>query len=134
MDKLVHFRPEADSSPVSVSDCLARYMCTKHSWRGKYRRVFCILPGAIVTQHPDTLAVTNTYAFLEESDLDGIIVGGDLGDEQEFTLNARQEKKVRVLPPRPHSVGCADHHRATGLVPGSKTHWRLLSLRENSSP
>jgi DnaJ family protein C protein 13 len=69
-------------------------MCTKHSWRGKYRRVFCITPGAVITQHPDTLAVTNTYAFLEESDVENILVGGNIGDEQDFTLNARQEKKV----------------------------------------
>eukprot|EP00873_Tetraselmis_striata_P041875 jgi/Tetstr1/462139/TSEL_007205.t2 len=48
--------------------------------------------------HPDTLAVTNTYAFLEESDLENIGIGGDVGDEQEFTLFARQDKKAKFKP------------------------------------
>mmetsp|Transcript_48085 Transcript_48085/g.121362 ORF Transcript_48085/g.121362 Transcript_48085/m.121362 type:complete len:1147 (+) Transcript_48085:107-3547(+) len=107
MDKLIHFRLHADSAHLAVSDdCLARYMCTKHSWRGKYRRVFCVLPGCIITQHPDTLAVTNTYAFLEESDLENIGIGGDVGDEQEFTLFARQDKKQAKFKPIKFTCKC----------------------------
>jgi hypothetical protein len=54
----------------------------------------CITPTAVITQHPDNLAITNTYAFVGEADIDGVAVGASEPEEQEFTLSARSDKKV----------------------------------------
>lgn len=43
-----------------------RCFATKHSWRGRYRRIFCVTASAIVTLDPSTLASTNTYDLLSE--------------------------------------------------------------------
>ena len=82
--------------PETPPDCLCRVLVTKHSWRGKYTRVLCITPSAVVTQHPDNLAGTNTYVFTGESDLDAVSVSAsDAAEDQEFALMARQDRKVR---------------------------------------
>ncbi len=76
-------------------DCIARYVCTKQSWRGKYKRIFCITPTAVHTQNPErTLVLTNTYVFAGagESDIDGVTLGAD---DAEFVVSARQDKRVR---------------------------------------
>lgn len=75
-------------------DCVGRFLCTKSSWRGKYRRIMCITPSAVITQHPDNLSITNTYVFTGEPDIDGVTVGPSEPEEQEFTLSARSDKKV----------------------------------------
>ena len=82
--------------PQMPPDCVGRYLCTKASWRGKYRRIMCITPNAVITQHPDNLAITNTYLFTGESDIDGISAApvDQNAEEQEFTLSARSDKKV----------------------------------------
>ena len=85
--------------PQMPPDCVGRYSCTKSSWRGKYRRIMCVTPNAVITQHPDNLAITNTYLFIGESDIDGIGAApvDQNAEEQEFTLSARSDKKARLL-------------------------------------
>ena len=83
--------------PQTPPDCVGRFLVTKHSWRGRYRRFMCVTPNAVITQHPDNLAITNTYAFVGESDIDAITIGASDPEEQEFTLSARSDRKVRVL-------------------------------------
>ena len=46
-----------------LRSALGRFAVTKHSWRGRYRRLLAVTPAAIVTQHPDTLAVTNVWRY-----------------------------------------------------------------------
>lgn len=92
MDKLLGRRPRPELKPP---DCVARYICVKHSWRGKYKRVFCITPGSVLTQNPErTLVLTNTYVFSGESDIDSVSLGSD---DFEFVISARQDKKVGPL-------------------------------------
>ena len=85
--------------PQMPPDCVGRYLCTKSSWRGKYRRIMCVTPNAVITQHPDNLAITNTYLFIGESDIDGISAApiDQNAEEQEFILSARSDKKVCSL-------------------------------------
>ena len=85
--------------PQMPPDCVGRYSCTKSSWRGRYRRIMCVTPNAVITQHPDNLAITNTYLFIGESDIDGISAApvDQSAEEQEFTLSARSDKKARLL-------------------------------------
>jgi DnaJ family protein C protein 13 len=40
---------------------VAKFYCTKHSWRGKYKRVFSIGTKAITTYNPNTHEVTNQW-------------------------------------------------------------------------
>ena len=94
MDLLSAWHAHPQQKPAN---CLARYVVTKYSWRGKYRRIMCITPDAVVTQNPESgMAITNTYAFSGDSDIESISVGTGDDPEGEFTLNARQDKKVRA--------------------------------------
>lgn len=94
VDSLLH----AGASGQSPTDAIARYLCTKHSWRGKYRRLLCITPTALVTVKPDNLVVTNSWQLDDDADIDSISIGSfQHGDEQEFTIQARQDKKVVPL-------------------------------------
>lgn len=76
------------------TECLARFIVTKLSWRGSYKRLMCITPSSIVTQYADTLAVTNSWAFAGDHDLASIEVGGDHSEGGIFTLHFRRDKKV----------------------------------------
>jgi len=85
-------RPE-----LKPPDCIARYVVVKHSWRGKYKRIVCITPTALYTQNPEgRLVLTNSYVFAAggDSDIESVALGGD---DQEFTLGARQDGKVRAV-------------------------------------
>ena len=95
--------------PQMPPDCVGRYSCTKSSWRGRYRRIMCVTPNAVITQHPDNLAITNTYLFIGESDIDGSSAApvDQNAEEQEFTLSARSDKKARLLV-----VACPMHSLA----------------------
>ncbi|CEF67733.1 DnaJ homolog subfamily C member 13 [Strongyloides ratti] len=42
---------------------LACYLVTKHSWKGRYKRVFSIGTLAITTYHPTSLEVTNQWLY-----------------------------------------------------------------------
>ncbi|KAK9868448.1 hypothetical protein WJX84_004951 [Apatococcus fuscideae] len=91
-DSLLH----ADTSEPRASDSIARYLCTKHSWRGKYRRLLCVTPTALVTVKPDNLVVTNSWQLDDDPDIDGITIGSfQHGDELEFSILARQDKKSK---------------------------------------
>lgn len=97
MDHLIGaMRKQQD--PQMPPDCVGRFLCTKFSWRGRYRRFMCITPTAVITQHPDNLAITNTYTFVGETDIDTVSVGASEPEEQEFTLSTRSDKKVRPCP------------------------------------
>lgn len=43
-----------------------RCLATKHSWRGRYRRIFCVTASSLVTLDPSNLASTNCYDLLSE--------------------------------------------------------------------
>lgn len=92
MDVLLGRKPKATLKPPN---CLARYAVTKHNqWRGKYRRVLCVTPDELISLNPElNMAVTNSYSFVGDSDIESITVGG--GDEEgDFTISARQDKKA----------------------------------------
>lgn len=51
-----------DNAPPS-SDVLARFLVTKSSWRGRYRRVLCITPSAVLTQVLHTPAQASLFRY-----------------------------------------------------------------------
>jgi len=89
MDKLLGRKARPELKPP---DTLARYVVTKHAWYKKYKRIFCITPTSIHTQNPErTLVLTNSYTFAGDSDIDSVSLGTD---DFEFTISARQDKRV----------------------------------------
>uniref|UniRef100_A0A8R1EG56 DnaJ homologue subfamily C GRV2/DNAJC13 N-terminal domain-containing protein n=1 Tax=Caenorhabditis japonica TaxID=281687 RepID=A0A8R1EG56_CAEJA len=42
---------------------IACYLVTKHSWKGKYKRVFSIGTLAITTYNPSSLEITNQWLY-----------------------------------------------------------------------
>ena len=44
---------------------IASFYTTKHSWRGKYKRVFSVGTKAITTYNPTTLEVTNQWPYAD---------------------------------------------------------------------
>ena len=80
-----------NKDPQMPPECMGRFLCTKASWRGKYLRILCLTPSALITQHPDNLTITNTWSFGEAADIDGIVVGPG---PVEFSISARKDSKV----------------------------------------
>ena len=93
--------PESVSSPSTHEpyvheepEYLARYMVTKHSWRGKYRRILCISQTSIITLDPATLVVTNSYDVLLDFETAAPVIGKDdpeVHHAQEFIINVRTD-------------------------------------------
>uniref|UniRef100_A0A6I8R119 DnaJ heat shock protein family (Hsp40) member C13 n=1 Tax=Xenopus tropicalis TaxID=8364 RepID=A0A6I8R119_XENTR len=74
---------------------LACFYTTKHSWRGKYKRVFSIGTHAITTYNPNTLEVTNQWPY---GDICGISpVGKGQGTEFALTFRKGSGKKSETL-------------------------------------
>lgn len=48
---------------------IARYFTTKHSWRGKYKRIFSIGRRAVTTLNPQSLEVTNQWEYKDFLDI-----------------------------------------------------------------
>eukprot|EP00095_Tigriopus_kingsejongensis_P000308 maker-scaffold292_size219010-snap-gene-0.20 protein:Tk00308 transcript:maker-scaffold292_size219010-snap-gene-0.20-mRNA-1 annotation:"dnaj homolog subfamily c member 13 isoform x1" len=63
------------------------YWLTKHSWKGKYRRVFTVGPRGVATLNPNSLEATNAWAWP-----DVLSVGGLNPQTGEFQLVFRKGK------------------------------------------
>lgn len=50
---------------VPIRDCIDQecYLVTKHSWKGKYKRILAIGKTGISTYNPDKLDVTNRWPY-----------------------------------------------------------------------
>ncbi|XP_073686489.1 dnaJ homolog subfamily C member 13 isoform X1 [Garra rufa] len=74
---------------------LACFYTTKHSWRGKYKRVFSVGSHGITTYNPTTLEVTNQWPY---GDICGITpVGKGQGTEFNLTFRKGSGKKSETL-------------------------------------
>lgn len=95
-----HQTPNALEEPEYV----CRYTVTKHSWRGKYKRIFCISPTQILTLDPVTLATTNEYDIATDFEGAALVAGGRQDPLQqhalEFTINVRNEGRGKFKPMR----------------------------------
>lgn len=50
---------------VPIRDCIDQecYLVTKHSWKGKYKRILAISKTGISTYNPDKFDVTNRWPY-----------------------------------------------------------------------
>ncbi|CAM6086907.1 unnamed protein product [Calypogeia fissa] len=91
------YEPPAPPDPPAPEEpeYIARYLVTKHSWRGKYKRILCISQSGITTLDPTTLQVTNSYDLL--TDYEGSAPVPSNRDDPmqqlalEFTMSVRTE-------------------------------------------
>jgi len=90
-----------DGGDGGLRAALGRFPVVKASWRGRYRRLLSVTPSCIVTQQPDTLAVTHVWRFSgDDPDVAAVDATGGLGPpgaagEHELTLTVRSDAKVR---------------------------------------
>ncbi|XP_076821267.1 dnaJ homolog subfamily C member 13-like isoform X2 [Clavelina lepadiformis] len=69
---------------------VACYYTTKHSWRGKYKRLFAVGTKGITTYNPNTLEVTNQWPYNEFA---GIIADSKAKNNNEFVISLRKTGK-----------------------------------------
>ncbi|XP_075443221.1 dnaJ homolog subfamily C member 13 isoform X3 [Ascaphus truei] len=74
---------------------LACFYTTKHSWRGKYKRVFSVGTHAITTYNPNTLEVTNQWPYGDICSISP--VGKGQGTEFGLTFRKGSGKKSETL-------------------------------------
>ncbi|XP_073797395.1 dnaJ homolog subfamily C member 13 isoform X1 [Danio rerio] len=74
---------------------LACFYTTKHSWRGKYKRVFSVGTHGITTYNPTTLEVTNQWAYGDICSISP--VGKGQGTEFSLTFRKGSGKKSETL-------------------------------------
>ncbi|KAG0618514.1 hypothetical protein M758_4G070400 [Ceratodon purpureus] len=95
-----HPTPNALEEP----EYICRYTVTKHSWRGKYKRVLCISPTQILTLDPTALTTTNEYDIGTDFEGAAPVAGGREDPLQqhalEFTINVRNEGRGKFKPMR----------------------------------
>uniref|UniRef100_A0A914BXU0 J domain-containing protein n=1 Tax=Acrobeloides nanus TaxID=290746 RepID=A0A914BXU0_9BILA len=77
---------------------IACYLVTKHSWKGKYRRIFSIGTLAITTYNPQTLEITNQWLY---EDFVAIRPVSKSGNEsirgEEFVIHTRKKGKSDTM-------------------------------------
>lgn len=85
-----------DSKPVPTQkapDFIAAFFCTKHSWRGKYKRIFGVRTTGVTTLNPTTLEITNNWEYgAEVSDIQAVPKSGN-----EFKLMLKKGRKSETL-------------------------------------
>ncbi|XP_058039932.1 dnaJ homolog subfamily C member 13 isoform X7 [Ahaetulla prasina] len=74
---------------------LACFYTTKHSWRGRYKRVFSVGTHAITTYNPNTLEVTNQWPYGDICSISP--VGKGQGTEFSLTFRKGSGKKSETL-------------------------------------
>ncbi|KAK6107132.1 DnaJ domain family protein [Brugia pahangi] len=67
------------------------YLVTKHSWKGKYKRIFSIGTLAITTYNPSTLEITNQWLYEDFVTIKPI--SRPLQGQDEFVIQIRSKRK-----------------------------------------
>ncbi|KAH9635852.1 hypothetical protein HF086_002412 [Spodoptera exigua] len=79
--------------PLKDNQDVASFLVTKHSWRGKYKRVFSIGTHGITTYNPDCLEVTNKWLYADVVTIASAKHSNSTANH-DFTLVMKKEKKV----------------------------------------
>eukprot|EP00730_Choanoeca_flexa_P013139 TRINITY_DN5001_c0_g1_i1.p1 TRINITY_DN5001_c0_g1~~TRINITY_DN5001_c0_g1_i1.p1 ORF type:complete len:324 (+),score=94.18 TRINITY_DN5001_c0_g1_i1:119-1090(+) len=67
---------------------LSCYYVTKHSWRGKYKRIFAIGDTCVATINPGTYEETNKWDYADEF----VSIGPGPKADNEFVITVKKEK------------------------------------------
>ncbi|MCD7453571.1 DnaJ sub C grv2 [Datura stramonium] len=101
---------------------LARYMVVKHSWRGRYKRIFCISNFTLITLEPGTLSVTNSYDVGSDYDGAAPIIGRD-DNSNEFTISVRTDGRGKFK-----AMKFSSKYRASILTELHRIRWNKLAV------
>ncbi|KAJ3648782.1 hypothetical protein Zmor_020558 [Zophobas morio] len=78
--------------PIKDNQDVACFFVTKHSWKGKYKRIFSVGTMGITTYNPSTLEVTNRWAY---SDFISVQPQKGAGNSSsEFIITMKKERKI----------------------------------------
>ncbi|XP_005092836.1 dnaJ homolog subfamily C member 13 isoform X2 [Aplysia californica] len=86
---------------------VACYFITKHSWKGKYKRIFSVGTHGITTYNPGTFEITNQWAYNE---FIGIVPNIKAPNTQEFVISMKKGAK------KTDSMKFSTDHRADLLT------------------
>ncbi|KAF7280153.1 hypothetical protein GWI33_006329 [Rhynchophorus ferrugineus] len=78
-------------TPLLDNRDVACFFVTKHSWKGKYKRVFSIGSRGVTTYNPTTFEVTNKWAYNEFASIQPVRSGNT---QNEFQISVKKEKKI----------------------------------------
>nr|CAD7257433.1 unnamed protein product [Timema shepardi] len=92
--------------PLKDNQDVACFLVTKHSWKGKYKRIFSVGSAGITTYNPASWDVTNKWMY---SDFINILPSVKVAGQQnnEFTITMKKDRKVdsmRILVRAPGPV------------------------------
>jgi len=76
----------------TVSVFVARFQTTKHSWKGKYKRIFSVADNCVATVNPGTWEVTNKWMYNDEF----VDAMPSAKSPQEFTITVRKKKATKT--------------------------------------
>nr|CAD7426370.1 unnamed protein product [Timema monikensis] len=94
--------------PLKDNQDVACFLVTKHSWKGKYKRIFSVGSAGITTYNPASWDVTNKWMY---SDFINILPSVKVVGQQnnEFTITMKKDRKV-------DSMRFSSEHRAQLLT------------------
>ncbi|XP_066599154.1 dnaJ homolog subfamily C member 13 isoform X2 [Prorops nasuta] len=81
--------------PIKDNQDVACFLVTKHSWKGKYKRIFSIGSMGITTYNPNNLEVTNKWEYFDFISVQPMHKG-QLG-LNEFSITMRKERKTDTM-------------------------------------
>ncbi|KAK1413925.1 hypothetical protein QVD17_29662 [Tagetes erecta] len=117
--------PPQPLSSIEEPEYLCRYFVVKHSWRGRYKRIFCISNHTLVTLDPATLAVTNSYDVSNDFESASPVIGKD-ECTMEFNVNVRTDGRGKFK-----GLKFSSRYRASILTELHRIRWnRLATLAE----
>lgn len=79
-------------TPLKDNVDTASFLVTKHSWKGKYRRVLGVGTAGVTTYNPDRLDITNRWSYSEVVSMSAV-AGPPSRQAAEFTLTIRRDRK-----------------------------------------
>ncbi|XP_045537410.1 dnaJ homolog subfamily C member 13 [Papilio machaon] len=82
--------------PLKDNQDVASFLVTKHSWKGKYKRVFSVGTRGITTYNPDRLEVTNKWLYADVVKL-SLPKNSNSISNHDFILTMKKDKKVDTM-------------------------------------
>lgn len=78
--------------PLKDNQDVATFLVTKHSWKGRYKRVFSVGTHGITTYNPERLEVTNKWQYSDVITLTSA-KHSNQPNNYDFTLVMKKDKK-----------------------------------------
>lgn len=124
---------------VENNEELARFLVTKHSWRGKYKRILSIGSLAICTLNPQTLENTNTWPYNEitnvlpspksQNELAILLRKAKKADKMTFSCDYRSELLTQALKFSSLFSAEARKNHTSSKFEAFKYHWSETKVR-----